>query len=82
RNGVPFTILDFRAPDAVLEQRVAAREAAGGDASEADIAVLHRQRATVEPLDAEEQLHAVTIDSPQPDAAARVAAALETLSGS
>jgi hypothetical protein len=51
RRGVPFRILDFDLPVAILAERVAQRARAGGDASEADLAVLARQIATQEPLD-------------------------------
>ncbi|HSD59831.1 MAG TPA: AAA family ATPase, partial [Burkholderiales bacterium] len=50
RSRVLFAILDFQAPGAVLEERVAAREAAGRDASDAGLAVLRRQRHAMEPL--------------------------------
>jgi hypothetical protein len=46
RAGVPFTGLWLDAPDAVLAGRIAARQ---DDASDADIAVLRRQRAALDP---------------------------------
>src|SRR5262249_35989870 len=52
RRGVPFLILDARAPDALLRERVARRAHEGRDPSEATLAVLERQLATHEPLDA------------------------------
>jgi hypothetical protein len=79
RLRVPFAILDFQAPDAELDRRVAARQAAGADASEAGLAVLRRQRQTAEPLTAEEQAVAVAIDTVLPDAAARCVAGLRAL---
>jgi len=61
--GVPFVILDFVAPLALLEQRVAAR---AHDASEADRAVLARQLAFHEPLVADEQPATHTLDASRP----------------
>lgn len=70
-KAVPFAILAFDAPVAVLEQRVAQRLAQGGDASEATLEVLAAQLARREPLTAQEQALAVQIDTRQPvDAAA------------
>jgi hypothetical protein len=57
--GVPFAIATCAAPEAVLRARVAARERAGTDASEATTAVLARQIATQEPLGADERRDAV-----------------------
>jgi predicted kinase len=64
--GVPFVILDFVAPAALLAQRVAARAASGHDASEADRAVIERQLASREPLAPEELPAAFTIDASRP----------------
>ncbi|MES2098242.1 MAG: AAA family ATPase [Pseudomonadota bacterium] len=52
---VPFTILHCTASDARLQERVAKRSTARDDASEADLAVLERQRAHGEPLDGDER---------------------------
>jgi hypothetical protein len=57
-----FTILDCVAAPDTLRQRIVAR-AAGGDASEATLAVLDRQLQTREPLAAEEQALALTVDT-------------------
>jgi predicted kinase len=59
---IPFVILDFRAPLAVLRSRVAARRARGNDASEADQAVLERQIAWCEPLTPAETAAAFVVD--------------------
>jgi aminoglycoside phosphotransferase family enzyme/predicted kinase len=59
--GVPFAILHCHAPEAVLRERVAARSAAGNDASEADVAVLQRQIDAHEPLDADERAIALEV---------------------
>jgi len=53
--GVPFAILHCHAAETVLRERVAARHAAGNDASEADVAVLQRQIDHHEPLGDDER---------------------------
>jgi predicted kinase len=66
RCGVPLYILDFAVPDEVLRQRVQARRAAGGDASEADVDVLEHQLRTQEPLapaEMEGVIRATTVDA-------------------
>jgi aminoglycoside phosphotransferase family enzyme/predicted kinase len=62
-RGVPFLIVSCRAPESTLRERIARREAAMSDASEAGVAVLENQLATQEPLCADELAHAVTIES-------------------
>jgi predicted kinase len=52
--GVRFAILDFQAKKSVLRQRIAARNASGSDASDADLDVLESQIASQEPLTADE----------------------------
>ena len=53
--GCPFAILHVEAAESVLRERVARRAAAGTDASEANLAVLDRQRASQDPLSVEER---------------------------
>jgi aminoglycoside phosphotransferase family enzyme/predicted kinase len=60
RLGVPFVLLNCRAELPVLEARVEARRARGGDASDADIAVLRAQIASYRPPGGDEP--GVTID--------------------
>ena len=79
--GVPCTILEFRASEETLRRRVAQRSAQAADASEADLAVLHRQLATLEPLMAEEQATALTIDTEAPQAPQRLREAVRALEG-
>jgi aminoglycoside phosphotransferase family enzyme/predicted kinase len=62
-NAARFAILECAASPAELERRVRARAQKGRDASEADLAVLAHQLATVEPLDRAERRHAVTVDT-------------------
>lgn len=48
--GVPFAILAPQATPAQLRERIQARSAQGGDASEATLEVLEQQMRTIEPL--------------------------------
>lgn len=61
--GVRFLIASCRASEAALRSRVARREAAMSDASEAGVAVLENQLATQQALAADELAYAATIDS-------------------
>jgi len=61
--GVPFAIATCEAPEAVLRARVATRERAGADASEATTAVLERQLATQDLLGAQERRDAIVFDT-------------------
>jgi uncharacterized protein len=61
--GARFLIASCRASEAVLRSRVARREAAMSDASEAGVAVLENQLATQQALGADELAYAATIDS-------------------
>jgi len=70
---VPFTILDCRAPEAVLRERLRRRQAARDDPSEADEAVLERLQRAAEALDPEEAKAAIEIDTTLPGAASRAA---------
>ncbi len=54
-TGCPFHILATEAPLAVLRERITARQAHGGDASEATVAVLEQQLGWLEPLDEAER---------------------------
>jgi uncharacterized protein len=63
---VPFSILECRAPEALLRHRVTARESLGNDASEATLAVLERQLATHEPLVQDERAFALEVATDEP----------------
>lgn len=52
--NVPFTILHLQADPAILRERICRRQAAGTDASEADLRVLQHQLESVQPLEADE----------------------------
>jgi len=60
---VPFTILDCRAPLALLLQRLEARRALGDEASEADAQVLQQQMQAVQPLGLHERALAIELDT-------------------
>ncbi len=78
-HGTPFAILDFDAPPSVLRARIEARSREGRDPSEADLAVLERQLATREPLDARELSHTITMDTRTTEGLGRLAEALARL---
>jgi predicted kinase len=77
--NVPCTILEFRAPAETLRRRVAQRSAQADDASEADLAVLHGQFTALEPLTADEQASAFTIDTDAPQAPQRLLKAVHAM---
>jgi len=58
---VPFLILDLQADPVTLHARVAERERAGGDASEATSAVLAHQLETLRPLEPDESASGVAV---------------------
>jgi predicted kinase len=63
----PFVILDTRAPENTLRQRLRQRAAQRHEVSEAGLAVLDHQLATREPLADTEQCHVVSVDGVAPD---------------
>jgi aminoglycoside phosphotransferase family enzyme/predicted kinase len=71
--GVPFSILDCSAPLPLLRERVARRQAAGSDASEADLEVLERFAGEAEPLGDCERAKAIAVDPAWPGAPAALA---------
>ncbi len=80
RWGVPLVILSFTTPPELARQRVARRQAAGRDPSDADAAVLEQQWSRLEPLDANEQALAIRV-VPDQDPAQTAAALRERLEG-
>jgi len=58
-----FAILDLQAPPEILQQRIVQRQSIGLDASEASVAVLHRQLAYDEPITANEKCRAIHVDA-------------------
>jgi len=69
--GIPFVIVAFEASEATLRERIVRRKADGGDASDADLAVLAHQIAAREPLSPDEQAFAIVYDAEAPLEAAR-----------
>lgn len=72
--GAPFTILHCRTDPAVLRERIERRLAGQRDASEADLAVLERQLEFQESLTADEQRHAIEVDTREAAGLAAVSA--------
>ncbi len=68
RHGVRYVIIHCAADPPVLEQRIAQRQRMHTDPSEAGIEVLKLQLRNMEPLDAEERLRAIVVDTSRPDA--------------
>lgn len=82
RLRVPFRIIHCDAPPEELRHRVASRLDAGGDASEADVAVLESQLAACEPPAASEAAWTLAAGEADDDALARLAAALRAAAAS
>jgi uncharacterized protein len=66
RCGAAFEIVSCCAPPEVLRERVARRERAGADPSEAGCAILERQLAGDHALAPEEQVHVTRVDTARP----------------
>jgi uncharacterized protein len=66
--GAPFLIVSCRAAEESLRSRVAQREAAMSDASEAGVSVLENQLGSQEPLGANELGQAVLVDTERDEA--------------
>ena len=79
RLGVPWLILDLRAPETTLRKRVAERTGRGGDPSEATLAVLEHQIRDKRPLEDDERAHTLEIDTGCGPVADRVVRVLEEL---
>jgi len=63
--GVPFQVVFAHAPQNVLEERIRARAQSGGDASEADVDILHRQQARAQlPNPEDSDVYAVNTTAP------------------
>jgi len=60
---VPWRIISCRADDATLRRRIVTRERSGGDASEADLAILDHQLQHSDPLTSAEQGAVIVFDS-------------------
>ncbi len=67
RLGVPFAIVECRAPADVLAERIRRRLAADHDPSDADLAVLARQQTWREAPQADEPVHVIDSARPLPE---------------
>ncbi len=76
RLGVRFVIVSCTAQEEEMAHRIAARRLARTDPSEADEAILEQQLRHLEPLQADEQAHVMTVDTMLPDPAGAVLANL------
>jgi hypothetical protein len=63
RAHAPFRIVSCVAPLATLRERVSRRSAARADASEANLAVLDLQLATLQALGADEMRHTTVVET-------------------
>ncbi len=63
RLRLPFHILDCRAPEAVLKERLVARSELGDDPSEADVAVMLKQKRVRQGLTKNEAACTIAIDT-------------------
>ena len=71
RRAWPWVIIECRAPEILLRERLEARGAAANDASEAGLTVLDYQLRSRETLDRREREHVIVVDSrTSPDPAA------------
>ncbi len=68
-RGVPYVVISCEADTATLRARIEARRAAGGDPSEATLAVLDRQLAFQEPIADDERARTVVLDTGAGEAA-------------
>ncbi len=68
RQRARYVIIHCAADSKVLKRRIARRAQLGTDPSEAGVEVLKLQTRTVQPLDADESLQAVLVDTNLPDA--------------
>jgi aminoglycoside phosphotransferase family enzyme/predicted kinase len=71
-RGYPLTFVECAAPTAMLRRRIAEREAAAQDPSEADLSILELQAAEREPIADNECLRVVRVDTTRDDALASV----------
>ena len=60
---VPFVIIDCQASQATIVERLQLRQAKVQEASEADVAIMRKQLASLDPFTAEEQQHLLTLNT-------------------
>jgi uncharacterized protein len=78
----PWVNVSCVAPVTVLANRISARQAAGGDPSEADLAVLERQVRVLEPVAADEQNHTIAVDTSDDECVASTVRSIRRLAAS
>ncbi len=78
-SGAAFVIASCAASAATLRSRVAQRERAAKDVSEAGLVVLERQLASAEPLEEDETAHAMLVDAERSAGAPEAAALAQRL---
>ncbi|MGH8292291.1 MAG: AAA family ATPase, partial [Gammaproteobacteria bacterium] len=78
---IPWSIVECRAPHAVLRRRLDGRARVRDEISEANAAVLDYQLPTAQPLDSDERRHALYVDSGTPFDAAAMSAAIRAAGG-
>ncbi|PAU77364.1 bifunctional aminoglycoside phosphotransferase/ATP-binding protein [Halomonas salipaludis] len=67
-RGLPLLTVSFEADEATLRRRIEKRARRGGDPSEASLAVLERQLASLEPFGDDERRHLIHLDTTADDA--------------
>ncbi|APX94821.1 hypothetical protein BWR19_18890 [Halomonas sp. 1513] len=67
-RGLPLLTVSFEADPATLRRRIEKRARRGGDPSEASLAVLERQLASLEPFGDDERRHLIHLDTTADDA--------------
>jgi aminoglycoside phosphotransferase family enzyme/predicted kinase len=72
RLHLPVHVVSCRAPETLLEERIAARVRAGSDPSEASLAVLQMQEIDQEPIGPDEGFPVIDADTTRPAVAAEV----------
>ena len=75
---VPFIILQFQASEGVLKQRIIARAKDSMEASEANIEVLNSQLNTYVPLDTQEKIHTLVINTENEIQISKISEAIES----
>ena len=78
-HGAVVRVVFCHAPRAVLEARIAARQHAAADASEADRGVLALQQARFEPIEAAERLNVIDADTARADLVSQVLGEIECI---
>ena len=76
RAGVRRVIVSCQADPAILAERMIERSSGHSDPSDATLSVLDAQLREIKPFDPAEQPHVITVDTSEPDAIRRTAAAI------